>query len=364
MARDARVQLDSLTEARFFAAICVVLFHGVIAFGATATWFGGLTAFGFTGVSFFFTLSGFVLTWAARDAERPRRFYLRRLARIYPIYALTWLAAVLYAAVGSGTVFWRPVLLGATLLQGWSPHDDMAYNFPAWSLSDEAFFYALFPLLIKPISRMTSSRAATGMCIGWLWMLVWSLAARMTGAGPTDWLLYSFPLYRLGEFVCGMCLAIGLKQGWRPRVSPAVPLLVLLGGAVACWRATELAHPVRLDRDFLTLLVIPVELLLIASLTARDVRPHKGRSRTLLELGNASYALYISHALVLFAWGALRLSFAMRYLVVYVVVCLVGSLLLHWWVERPLEEWLKRLLSLRDARLATSTATKDIDQTP
>jgi len=32
-----------------------------------------------------------------------------------------------------------------------------------------------------------------------------------------DYLLGTMPLYRLGEFVLGMCLATVMKRGWRPR---------------------------------------------------------------------------------------------------------------------------------------------------
>src|SRR5205823_3153004 len=44
-------------------------------------------------VSFFFVLSGFVLTWnnSARDT---RRYYRNRLARIVPNYVVTWALAL------------------------------------------------------------------------------------------------------------------------------------------------------------------------------------------------------------------------------------------------------------------------------
>jgi peptidoglycan/LPS O-acetylase OafA/YrhL len=342
-------RLDSLTEGRFFAALGVVMFHAVIAFGVTATWVGGLSAFGFTGVSFFFALSGFVLTWAARDGEHPGRFYARRFARIYPIYALTWLAAVLYAAVGHGTVSWRPVLLGFGLLQAWSHPDAMSYNYPAWSLSDEAFFYALFPLLIRPVSRMNGTQAWLGMTMGMLWMAAGSIVTRLAGE-TTNWLLFSFPPYRLGEFVCGMCLAVCIRRGWRPRVPLMVPILILAVMAVLRWQAAGLAHPLTVARDLLTLCVIPVELLLIACLATRDLQPRRRHWGAVVELGNASYALYISHALVLFAWGAMRLPFASWYMPVYVVTAVVGSLLLHRWVERPAEQTVKARLLRQDTR--------------
>jgi peptidoglycan/LPS O-acetylase OafA/YrhL len=347
MADHQRARLDSLTEARFFAALGVVLLHASIGFGTTRTWLGSFSAFGFIGVSFFFMLSGFVLTWAARDSDAPGQFYKRRFARIYPIYVITWLAAVLYAAVGAGTVSWRPVLLGATLLQAWNPNYDMAYNFPAWSLSVEAFFYAMFPFLIKAVSRMSAARAAHGVAVGFLWMVTWTVVTRLINAGPLDWLLISLPLYRLGEFVCGMCLAAALIQGWRPRIPSVIPILVLTACAFGFWQLRAAGPSWEPDRDIITLSVVPVELMLIASLAGRDLRPHRRRSFLLVELGNASYALYISHALIIFAWGACGLPFDTHYMLVYVVVCIAASLLLHRLVEKPTERWLQQRWRLR-----------------
>lgn len=347
VADHGRARLDSLTQARFFAALGVVFLHASIGFGATTTWFGGLSAFGFTGVSFFFILSGFVLTWGARRSDTPGQFYKRRFARIYPIYAITWFAAVLYAALGSGTVSWRPVLAGVTLLQAWNPTYDMSYNYPAWSLSVEAFFYALFPLLIMAVSRMTAAQAALGMAIGWMWMVAWNVLARLTGVGPLDWLLTSLPLYRLGEFVCGMCLAVVFLQGWRPRIPPVVPVLLLLVCAIGYWQLGATGRSWELDTDVITLCVIPVELMLIASLAERDLGPRRRRFFPLVELGNASYALYISHVIIIFAWGAVGLSFATRYMLVYILICVGASLLLHRLVEKPAERWLQQRWRLR-----------------
>jgi peptidoglycan/LPS O-acetylase OafA/YrhL len=42
-----------------------------------------------TGVSFFFVLSGFVLTWSARPDDIATGFWRRRIARIYPVHLVT-----------------------------------------------------------------------------------------------------------------------------------------------------------------------------------------------------------------------------------------------------------------------------------
>lgn len=89
--------LPSLTGMRFLAAALVFLAHmsAVRMFTDQQlnkdvdTYFGTL---GSIGVTFFFILSGFVLTWSARTDDRPRLFWRRRLAKIYPTHFVTWAA--------------------------------------------------------------------------------------------------------------------------------------------------------------------------------------------------------------------------------------------------------------------------------
>ena len=103
-ARPAKVQLHELTSARFFAAMAVLLGHFQPYIGLPP-WLGWMAG-GF-GVSFFFVLSGFILTYrywddfAAGVAGRPyRRYIVARFARIYPCYALALvLMTALYLAM-------------------------------------------------------------------------------------------------------------------------------------------------------------------------------------------------------------------------------------------------------------------------
>src|ERR1035437_8502357 len=84
--------LKALTSVRFFAAMHVALYHLVRPF----TLWGALTpviSVGYVGVSFFFFLSGFILTYShAAEFElgkgRPLKFWVARFARIYHVYLL------------------------------------------------------------------------------------------------------------------------------------------------------------------------------------------------------------------------------------------------------------------------------------
>src|SRR3954453_14069074 len=93
--------LPSLTALRIVAASLVFLSHGLILPifanpGAANVY--GLVAhnMGAIGVLFFFVLSGFVLTWSAKDSDTPGKFWRRRFFKIYPNH---FVAYVIYLAL-------------------------------------------------------------------------------------------------------------------------------------------------------------------------------------------------------------------------------------------------------------------------
>ena len=86
-----RPNLPALTSLRFFASLLVVFFHyNNNAKGLPLPY--GVTHFGYEAVTFFFVLSGFILTYvhlAEDDLNlNPRDFTYRRIARLAPSYLL------------------------------------------------------------------------------------------------------------------------------------------------------------------------------------------------------------------------------------------------------------------------------------
>src|SRR5947209_10148896 len=150
-----RRDLPSLTGLRWIAAFLVFWFHTAGWAVVVSPWWH-LPQFGFTGVSFFFVLSGVVLTWSGRPGQSARQFYWRRFARIYPAHAvMTVFAIVMYLEVMPP---YKPLwagLLALVLLHAWPPIPvvNSAANGVSWSPSCEAFFYAVFPGLTRALSR-------------------------------------------------------------------------------------------------------------------------------------------------------------------------------------------------------------------
>lgn len=105
---------------------------------------------GFIGVSFFFILSGFILSLNYDESFRQntiskRHFWIMRFARIYPLYLVTLLVEIpftMHEYYRSATVWWAKLFTCGLMLQSWVPDINWtaAFNTPSWSISAEAFF--------------------------------------------------------------------------------------------------------------------------------------------------------------------------------------------------------------------------------
>ncbi len=351
--RPGGARLPSLTGMRFAAALLVFLFHATYEHvfsdpGADAAFFRLFSKAGWVGVSFFFVLSGFLLTWSARPDDTPRRFWRRRLWKIYPSHVLTFaVAAVLLAWTGQAL---PGAVRNLLLVQTWVPDVDviLSVNPVSWSLACEAVFYLAFPLLLRLVLRIRPDRLwwwAGGLVAGVLCVPL--LASAVLPAGPEMWWLavseehywfvFAFPPARALEFVLGMVMARILWTGrWR---GPGLPLagLMLVAGYAA-------ALVVPFAYGMVAATVVPLACLVTAA-AAADVRgnvsPFGGR--VMVRLGEISFAFYLLHRLVQMyghrvvgaerSWGLVE---GTGMLLLWLAVTLALAWPLYVFFERPL----------------------------
>ncbi len=155
-----------LTAIRGIAALAVVMFH--LAGNMPGRWPAALF-YGQFGVDVFFVLSGYILTavYAGMTAPEVGRFWVNRVARIFPLH-LVVLAALAVAALtllraGMTTrdpTFCAPAALPyhASLTFVWFGLP-VGWNAPAWSLSVEWAAYLLFPAWLFSVRRLTPGLA-------------------------------------------------------------------------------------------------------------------------------------------------------------------------------------------------------------
>ena len=353
-AATGRERLPSLTGLRFWAALLVVLYHLSREY-RPLPWISPLVWYGRDGVTFFFVLSGFVLAWSYAGSAVPARvFYWRRLVRIGPLHLLaTGLAVAVGAALGAAVPV-RGVLLSLPLLQAWSRTAATAGNPAAWSLSAEAWFYLLLPLLL-PVLLRRGDRALAGWaaaacgCGLALWLVV----------GPTappalrGWLLDYLPLSRTPQFLLGAVTGLAVRRGRRCPLPPgaAVAGLLFWHLALVGWHTAVPDSRWYGPYSASQLLVAPLFAALIAAAAGRDADggPSRFRGRLMRRLGHWSFAWYLVHQsclrLVLYAFGpphGNRQALAGWLLVLALSLALAGAL--YTWVEQPLEALLRPLL--------------------
>lgn len=288
--RPERGYLPQLDGLRAFAVGFVLVHH----FVPGATWFGGAI-----GVDIFFVLSGFLITGilqrelAKHRRIRLRRFYSRRLVRLYPALItavlLSGIAAVFLAPYFSeylmsslfALTYTTPfaVEFTSSLTQYWRH---------TWTLGIEELFYLVWPaLLLLAFRRSTRPQTVA------LWAAAAGALLLGAGIGLEAGQLHAPYLLRSGGLLLGSALAITLREH-SPRVRgwwgwAGVALLV---GALAVASHAEMLG---------VTLAIGGTLALLPGLVHRP----GARLTTVLAhplpvyLGRISYELYLWHYVII-----------------------------------------------------------------
>jgi len=307
-----------------------------------ATWAFGPGA---NGVSFFFVLSGFVLTWSARSDDRALTFWRRRFARIFPVHLVTAVIALLMACALAHQAKPTPLqtLANVLLVHSWWHPWWQTLNPVSWSLACEAFFYAAFPLLALLLRRLGArgTTALAGASVLTVLVLGWGSAHHWMSAT-----MNFFPAARLPEFVLGAAVArLVLLDRWRGPGLEASLALAIIGYFLV---------PQVTDGYAATTCTIIGFALLVAAAAVADLHnlPSLWRHRRLVRLGELSFAFYMVHLLVLQA-GTHLLGTSPRFGVpmglTAAAVMFAVSLGLSWVLYEAVERPARRLL-LRSGR--------------
>ncbi|MFC0865919.1 acyltransferase family protein [Sphaerimonospora cavernae] len=347
-------RLDSIVGLRFLAAFAVFLFHlSILRLFADTTltdgFFHTFSKAGWVGVSFFFTLSGFILTWSARTEDTALRFWRRRFVKVYPNHLVTYVLALLLIAGSTGA---GASVVNLFLLQSWIPDESVYFsvNNPSWSLACEIFFYILFPFLHRGLRRIRPERL-------WWWAgsvttIILALPAVALALLPSTpvmmvpdkpapayafWFLYILPCTRVLDFFLGMLLARILLTGLWIGIGLA-PLLALLVGcyAISLWLPAVYA--------LVAATVVPLGLVIVAT-AALDVRGRRTflHHRSMRWLGEVSFAFYLVQWPVLIYGHRLlgeqrthSTPAALGIMIAMFVISMVLAWSLYTFVERPL----------------------------
>jgi peptidoglycan/LPS O-acetylase OafA/YrhL len=378
------VEIPALTGLRGILALWVLLLHmaaglEVQGFSIARHYSASVAQVAFSGglaVDGFFILSGFILSLThAQDftvantqgrvslrhfAHAAMRFWLLRLARIYPMHAFALALFVLALAGGiqfpiasCGNPFNRPAtcdrfalsLLAEqlTLTASWGMNPVVGWNFVSWSICSEWFVYLFFPVLALMLTRVSGVSALAGatLILCAMWIAVSQAVPHFHGVPDDYGLLRAIP-----EFVCGALLyRVYAWPGYNRVRWPAVSLAAVLALPVLV-----VLTPVP------TAAVFALAMLVLALASNQDGAVNRLLSARFAQfLGRISYSLYITHLFVLEVMGYVQQQYlgtrifrtagqGLANALVLTILALTVAALCHKLVEVPARRGLRALL--------------------
>jgi peptidoglycan/LPS O-acetylase OafA/YrhL len=357
--------IKPLTSFRFIAALAVLFSHlGFFAnHEALKPVYDRLFYEGYLGVSFFFLLSGFILTYNYMERIKGfnnqglGKYYISRVARIYPVHLATFLCALALDLIGNPNGSLMKAVLNITLLQGFVPDQSIfySYNGVSWSLSNEMFFYLLFPMLLVLARRAEIwrhwSAIASGMLILWITAAIPVFFVQQ--GELAYWFFKIFPLYRIGEFMIGMLLGmlfLHLKE--RGEAIRKAWFSWMEAGAVALFIAMIWLYPsIHAKVHYDSILYVPVfSALIFIFAYQRGIVSALVSGTCFVFLGEISYSMYMVHGFII-SIVIHQTPFEELYPLVtaggIIVISIAVSALLYWIVEVPsrrrINQWYDRI---------------------
>jgi peptidoglycan/LPS O-acetylase OafA/YrhL len=345
--------LYNIQISRGIAAMLVLIAHANLMVNPAL--FHGVFLIGWSGLHFFFVLSGFIIFQAhSHQIACPgsfRPYIYKRIRRIYPIYwvytlgvlAINFIAAgfflrhlITWTGLNTETIIQSLALWPTNMSTG-----DMPIIPVAWTLSYEILFYVVFGimLLVRPwLSVIVVS----------LWLLlIFSSMAGIIKSGPPLLSVAANPMNL--EFMLG-CFAGYLARKSRcqwPRPATVIMLASGLFLLALAWYNAHANYTLLGKLDALQF-GIPFFLIVLGLALLERGQIHKSgpMKRIAVYVGDASYSIYLTHFILIVALVPLfKKAAAERSIfdfVSVVLLSLIAGCIGYSAIEKPLLKCLPR----------------------
>ena len=314
---------------RFVAALTVMLVHYELIMGHFVLYGTASTS----ALSWFFVLSGFILSYTyptVQGSATYKRYYLHRVIRIFPVYLLAVLLSSLFvstAYLNVGEAFFtevnRPFVLRydlpepldvsfwtmatfrhLTFTQSLSNIEtlNLVFNGPLWSLVLEMYFYLCFPALLILLRKIDTKARVAFAFVGFYLLQFLLIQINLPDAEQYSLLnlnipVYTNPLIRGVEFILGMLVYKAfVLYPHRTNSADLQTRWIAASIAVACYVASVyLTHsyvPYQYGMYFAT---VPSVCFLVFALSRMNWHANARATRLCVLLGGLSYILYCFH---------------------------------------------------------------------
>jgi exopolysaccharide production protein ExoZ len=331
--------LNSIQILRAIAALLVVFAHFEFVKPAVGSF----------GVDIFFIISGFIMAYIID--KNPNAFLYRRVIRIVPIYwFMTLLTIVLFlfkptwfrnAIINSEAVI-KSLLFIPYRFKGSGPILSLG-----WTLNYEMFFY----VIIAICTGFFGSKKGMAICLSFLCLFVLIFNVYV----PDSYVLGFYSGSIVLEFVMGSLLFYYWRQQ-NIALSSTVKSLGIALGVLSLGFLIIADH--LYDPRLYRFLVFGIPALFVTNMfliLEERVNPKNKLHALAILLGDSSYAMYLVHPFVIYAFIRLvfnrfkveGVAFELTELIItLIIVCLV-SIAIHKWFEKPVMRKLKQLLDKR-----------------
>jgi exopolysaccharide production protein ExoZ len=337
--------ISNLQLLRALAALGVVFYH-------TAFTFNGGVHTEFLGVAVFFVISGFIMTYITRDESG--HFLTQRLIRIVPLYWLCTLPFIAVSFKGTGRAAADASIAHVLESLFFIPYKDLnGDTLPllgvGWTLNLEMFFYAVFALSLA-VSRRWAPALTCAALIG-----AKIVPSRLgCSALPCEFYAHDYT-----TFLIAGVLSFYVWKALAPHVLGRGAIVALLTAVTVAVFLLLNVHPpfaaAALRWSPLPLVYVMPPLLVISLLLLHSAQL-QCRWRFALLLGDASYALYLTHTIVMQAYhvgrnrlvgdqiAVLNPADSLFAAAALMAVCSAIAVVVHLRIELPIVRWLRRKL--------------------
>lgn len=353
------VRFDSLQALRTLAFLGVFLCHA----GSTVHWSG-------FGVSIFFVMSGFLLYYLYEERVmnisfwNNLKFSFSKIKKLYPLHIITTCGFILLALLSiyrAGITLKSiidllvKIVLNITLLQTWIPNSriNTCLNGVTWYLSVAMFLYFVFPWickLIKKINKYMLLIIPAMILVAQVFGCVLVINKFGIDSLVYKWFMYSFPIFRLGDFVIGCCLGKIYKKLQKIDINCIIGtiieiVVILITALVFIWRESGQSTVfMKALFNWTTVYIVLACLWIYMFAQRKGVITKLLSNKVMIYIGNiSSYAFLIHYVITQYAITAIRylniqLSNPMKWgVIIFELLLSIGLSILYKKVEEKIK---------------------------
>lgn len=370
MKEEKHIYFSGLNGLRFFAAIAVVITHiELIKYqaGFSEVWKNNLLVFelGSLGVIFFFVLSGFLITYlllqekSVTQTVAVKKFYLRRILRIWPLYYLIVLLGFLvlpnihfidnpylnkFLDANFGPNFILYLLFLPNL--AFATYAAVPHIGQTWSIGVEEQFYLLWPLIVKHSKNILKALLLVIGILITLKVVVLILCRQMPDNAALKIIKPFLAMTKMESMAIGGIGAYYLFSGnqkikWL--YNNGLMFLSIIMIVVLVYFTPGIVQ------DAIYLVYSVLFLIIILNVSSNPNCIFKLENRVFKVLGNISYGLYMYHLIVIaFVFATLKqlgmeINDGISSQVIVYASVISGTILLAWISYTYFEKWFLKL---------------------